>query len=45
MKFNELPQSWKTVVITLRTLAITLLIALIANIWMNLGSLLRVMVG
>jgi|GEM_PF-6719565 len=42
MKFNELPQNWKTVVITLRTLAITLLIA---NIWMNLGSLLRVMVG
>ncbi len=45
MKFNELPQNWKTVVIILRIIAVALPIALIANIWMTLGSLLMVMVG
>lgn len=45
MRFNELPQKWKTAVIILRILAIALPIAFIANIWMTLGSLLMVMVG
>lgn len=45
MKFNELPQNWKTVVIILRIIAVALPIAFIANIWMTLGSLLMVMVG
>ena len=45
MRFNELPQQWKTAVIILRILAIALPIAFIANIWMTLGSLLMVMVG
>ena len=45
MKFNELPQKWKITVIVLRILAVALPIALIANIWMTLGSLFMVMVG
>lgn len=45
MRFNELPQKWKTAVIILRMLVIALPIAFIANIWMTLGSLLMVMVG
>lgn len=45
MKFNELPRNWKTAVIILRIIAVALPIALIANVWMTLGSLLMVMVG
>lgn len=45
MKFKELPQNWKITVIILRILAVALPIALIANIWMSLGSLFMVMVG
>lgn len=43
MKFKDLPQKWKITVIILRILAVALPIALIANIWMTLGSLLMVM--
>ena len=45
MKFNELPQKWKTTVIILRMIAVALPIAFIANIWITLGSLLMVMIG
>ena len=45
MKFKDLPQKWKITVIILRILAVALPIALIANIWMTLGSLLMVMMG
>lgn len=45
MKFKDLPQKWKITVIVLRILAVALPIALIANIWMTLGSLFMVMVG
>ena len=43
MKFKDPPQKWKITVIILRILAVALPIALIANIWMTLGSLLMVM--
>lgn len=45
MKFKDLPQKWKITVILLQILAVALPIALIANIWMTLGSLFMVMVG
>ena len=45
MKFNELPQKWKIIVIILRIMAVVLPIALIVNVWMTLGSLIKVMVG
>ena len=45
MKFNELPQKWKITVTILRIMAAALPIALIVNVWMTLGSLIKVMVG
>ena len=45
MKFNELPQRWKIIVTILRIMAVVLPIAFILNVWMTLGSLIKVMVG
>lgn len=45
MKFNELPQKWKIIVTILRIMAVVLPIAFILNVWMTLGSLIKVMVG
>ena len=43
MKFKELPQKWKNIIMGLRVSAIVLFILLIANIWTTLGSLIMVM--
>ena len=43
MKFKELPQKWKNVIIGLRVTAIVLFILLLANIWTTLGPLIMVM--
>ena len=45
MKFNELPKKWKIVVTILRIMTVVLPIAFILNVWMILGSLIKVMVG
>ena len=45
MKFNELPQKWKIIVTMLRIMAVVLPIVFILNVWMTLGSLIKVMVG
>lgn len=43
MKFKELPQKWKNIIIGLRVAAIVLFILLITNIWTTLGPLIMVM--
>lgn len=43
MKFKELPQKWKNIIMGLRVTAIVLFILLIANFWTTLGSLIMVM--
>ncbi len=43
MKFKDLPQKWKNIIIGLRVAAIVLFILLITNIWTTLGSLIMVM--
>lgn len=43
MKFKELPQKWKNIIIGLRVTVIVLLMLLMANIWTTLGSLIMVM--
>lgn len=45
MKFNELPQKWKIIVTILWIMAVVLPIAFILNVWITLGSLIRVMMG
>lgn len=45
MKFHELPRKWKITVTILRIIAVALPIAFILNVWMTLGSLIKVMVG
>lgn len=45
MKFNELPRKWKIIVTILRIMAVVLPIAFILNVWITLGSLIRVMMG
>ena len=45
MKFQELPRKWKIIVTILRILVVALPIAFILNVWMTLGSLIKVMVG
>lgn len=43
MKFKELPQKWKNIIIGLRVTAIVIFILLITNIWTTLGSFIMVM--
>lgn len=45
MKFNELSQKWKIIVTILQITAVILPIVFILNVWMTLGSLIKVMVG
>lgn len=45
MKFNELPRKWKITVTILWIMAVVLPIAFILNVWMTLGSLIKVMAG
>lgn len=45
MKFKELSQKWKIIVTILRIMAVVLPIAFVLNVWMTLGSLIKVMVG
>lgn len=45
MKFHELPQKWKIIVTILRMMVVVMPIAVILNVWMTLGSLIKVMVG
>lgn len=45
MKFHELPRKWKITVTILWIMAVVLPIAFILNVWMTLGSLIKVMVG
>ena len=45
MKFNELPRKWKITVTILRIMAVVFPVAFILNVWMTIGSLIKVMVG